>query len=123
GSPIPSISDATPINTSVISRLPSAHSTIISENALPRPVVVTTFITSPTATSKTAVAAIVLMASTTASKHRLAVIGVLDSQESAITASMANETERTGVKPATSKATSTARGPIKCQPSRRTATI
>ena len=94
----------------------AAQSTIITENALPRPVVVTTLITSPTATSRIAVGIMMRNASRIASTHRSRFIGVFVAQETPITAKMANVAERTGVYPMINEAINTASGTIKCQP-------
>ena len=113
---MPRTSEARATNTRVINKLPCAHSTIISENALPMPVVVTTLIIIPTATSKRAVETIVRTPSTTASNTSAGRIGVAESHDAPITLRIANAAALVGVRPATRKATSTTMGIIKCQP-------
>ena len=117
---MPNTSEASATKMSVTKRLPWAHSTIISEKALPMPVVVTTLMIMPTATSNRAVDTMVFTPPTTASKISVSLIGLVDNQEAAITLMMANAAEEVGVRPAIKNPTSTVRGIIKCQPSFKT---
>ena len=84
------------MSASVSSKLPPAQSTIISENALPTPVVVTTLTTKPTATSRMAVGTMMRTASRIASTQRSSVIAVCVNHDTAMVAAMANVAERTG---------------------------
>ena len=100
---MPRTRDASATNISVTSKLPWAHSTIIRENALPTPVVVTTLIIMPTATRRRAVETIVLTPSTTASNMSSTLIGFGDIHEAAITLSIAKAADVVGVLPETRK--------------------
>ncbi len=94
---MPRISDASATSASVSRRLPPAQSTIITEKALPNPVVVTTLTTSPTATSRMAVGTMMRSASSIASRQRSRFMGVFVSHDNAIVAKIANVADRTGV--------------------------
>ncbi len=117
GNPMPSTKEARATRSSVINSEPCAHSTIIRENALPTPVVVTTLITIPTATSSRAVDTMLRTPSTTASKMSCSFIGVVESQDAAITDRIAKAAEEVGVRPEMRSPIKTLSGMIKCQPS------
>ena len=94
---MPSIKDASATSTRVMNRLPCAHSTIISEKALPTPVVITTLMTRPMATSNKAVMIVPFTPSTQASKHSCHFIGVGDNHEATMQAKMAKTADRIAV--------------------------